>query len=284
MSLLQHIRACNAYDETRFLPLVHDGAQVGLVRRDNAQRLRRFDIFRVDDDVVTLCASGGFEAVSAAVDAVVETLVEEGVLPRWRNEFFAVAPRWGATPHFRLDRGAVPFFGTRAYGVHLNGYQSDDAGLRLWIGRRATSKQVAPGKLDNLVAGGISYEHGLYETLVKESDEEAGLPPDLVARAVPVGAISYRMETKQGVRNDVLFVYDLEVPRDFTPSNSDGELTDFSLMSSDETIARVRAGDDFKFNVNLVIIDFALRHGLVSPDEPDYLELVVGLRRPLRSP
>ena len=40
----------------------------------------------------------------------------------------SVAPHWGATPHFKLDRGAVPFFGVKAYGVHLNGYRRDKAG------------------------------------------------------------------------------------------------------------------------------------------------------------
>ena len=44
-----------------------------------------------------------------------------------RNETFDVAPRWGAPVVFRLDRGAVPFFGTRAYGVHLNGYLRNGA-------------------------------------------------------------------------------------------------------------------------------------------------------------
>jgi 8-oxo-dGTP pyrophosphatase MutT (NUDIX family) len=281
MSLLRHIRACNRYDPARFLPFLHQGARIGLVRRDNAEILRRFDIFRVSADAVTLVADGGFETVSAAVDAVVERLVGEGIVPRWRNEFFAVAPRWGAPPLFRLDRGAVPFFGTRAYGVHLNGYRGRDADMRLWIGRRASNKLVAPGKLDNLVAGGISCEHGLFETLVKESEEEAGLPHELVAHAVPVGAVSYRMENKLGVRNDVLFIYDLDVPGGFTPRNSDGEIVAFSLMDAAEVVERVRASDDFKFNVNLVIIDFALRHGLVRPDDPDYLDLVAGLRRPL---
>ena len=281
MSLLQHIRACNHYDPARFLPFVHRDTAIGLVRRDNAEILRRFAIFRVDSERVALTAEGGFDTVSAAVDAVVEQLVGEGVVPRWRNEFFAVASRWGAPPLFRLDRGAVPFFGTRAYGVHLNGHCGGGAAMQLWIGRRASNKLVAPGKLDNLVAGGISCEHGLYETLVKEAEEEACIPPDLVARAVPVGAISYRMENKLGVRNDVLFVYDLDVPAGFTPRNSDGEIVAFSLMPAAAAVERVRAGDDFKFNVNLVIIDFALRHGLVSPDDPDYLDLVVGLRRPL---
>jgi hypothetical protein len=69
------------------------------------------------------------------------------------------------------------------------------------------------------------------------------------------------------------------VPRDFTPHNNDGELVAFTLEDAREIMARVRDGDDFKFNVNLVLIDFALRHGIITPDEPDYLDLVTGLRR-----
>ena len=30
--------------------------------------------------------------------------------------------------------------------------------------------------------------------------------------------------------------------------------------------------------VNLILIDFALRHGLVTAEDPDYLALVAGLR------
>lgn len=42
----------------------------------------------------------------------------------------------------------------------------------------------------------------------------------------------------------------------------------------------MRDTDDFKFNVNLVIIDFLIRHGLLRPDdEPDYVAIVHGLRR-----
>jgi 8-oxo-dGTP pyrophosphatase MutT (NUDIX family) len=282
MSLLHHVQACNAYRAERFLPFLHDGERLGLVRRDNAETLRRFpDLFRVAPDAVILTATGGFEAVSAAVDRVVEQLVADDIIPKWRNEFFAVAPRWAALPHFRLDRGAVPFFGTRAYGVHLNGWLRVEGAQRLWIGRRAPDKKVAPGKLDNLVAGGIAWEHGLAATLIKEAQEEAAIPPALIARAVPAGAVSYRMETKLGARDDVLFLYDLEVPADFVPRNTDGEIVDFALMDAADMVERVRSGDDFKFNVNLVIIDFALRHGLVTPDEPDYLDLVLGLRRPL---
>ena len=95
------------------------------------------------------------------------------------------------------------------------------------------------------------------------------------------GAISYRMEMAQGVRDDVLFLYDLEVPLGFTPRNTDGEIVAFEPMMASAVVERVRRTDDFKFNVNLVIIDFALRHGLVTPEDPEYLDLVIGLHRPL---
>ena len=282
MSLLRHIQLCNEYRAERFLPLLHNTVRLGSIRRDNATTLRRFpDLFQVDDASVTLLAGGGFERVSAAIDAAVEALIGDGLIPKWRNEFFAVAPRWGVAPHFRLDRGAVPFFGTRSYGVHLNGLRRDDGRLMLWVGRRAADKKVAPNQLDNIVAGGIPWELSVAETLVKEAQEEADIPALLAGRAMPVGAISYRMETELGMRHDVLFLYDLEIPADFTPRNTDGEIASFMLMPAAEVLERVRAGDEFKFNVNLVIIDFALRHGLVTPREPDYLDLVTGLRQPL---
>ncbi len=282
MSLLRHIRRCNEYRPERFLPLLHGAARIGLVRRDHADALRRFpQVFAVSDDAVRLIAVGDFAMLSAAIDRVVEQLVADGLVPKWRNEFFAVTTRWGSAPLFKLDRGAVAFFGVRAYGVHLNGYVQDGGPLRLWIGRRAPDKKVAPDKLDNLVAGGIGNAHSLFETLAKEAQEEADMPAGLIARAMPVGAVSYRMETREGARDDVLFVYDLDVPGDFVPRNTDGEIAAFQLMAAADVIERVRASDDFKFNVNLVLIDFALRRGLVTPDDPEYLDLVTGLRRPL---
>jgi 8-oxo-dGTP pyrophosphatase MutT (NUDIX family) len=282
MSLLRHVLRCNSWRPERFVPLWRGEARVGLIRRDNAEALRRFsDVFSVEPDGVWLIAPGDLDAVSAAVDQVIERLVAECLVAKWRNEFFAVAPRWGAPPLFKLDRGAVGFLGVRAYGVHVNGYRREQGRLKLWIGRRAANKKVSPDKLDNLVAGGIGYDHGLQATLIKEAAEEADVPPEIVTRALPVGAVAYRMEVENGLRDDVLFVYDLDVPAGFTPRNTDGEIVAFTLMDAEDVVESVRLTEDFKFNVNLVIIDFALRHGLVTPDDPDYLALVTGLRRPI---
>jgi len=285
MSLLRHILRCNAHDPADYVPLYRGAVRVGLTRRDNAARLRAFpDVFAVADERVDLIAEGGFDALSEAVDAVLERLVVDGAVPKWRNEFFTVAPRWGAEPLFRVDRGAVPFFGVRGYGVHMNGFRRDgdsDGRLMLWIGRRAPDKKVAPNRLDNLVAGGIGNGHGVFETLVKEGGEEADLPPALVRRATPVGAVLYRMAVPEGLRDDVLFLYDIELPADVTPRNTDGEIAEFRLFPATDVLRLVRETEEFKFNVNLVIIDFALRHGLVGPDDPEYLDLVAGLRRPI---
>jgi hypothetical protein len=282
MSFRDHIRSCNNYDPARVVPLLAGDNRIGLLRRDNAEVLRRFpDVFVVEDDKVRLSAGGDAAMASRAIDGVVDALVVENRIPKWRNETFGVAARWGAPPVFQLDRGAVPFFGTRAYGVHLNGYRREGDRLYLWVGRRSPDKRVAPDKLDNLVAGGVGNGHGLEETLLKEGEEEASIPTHITRRAIPVGAVSYRMETELGIRDDVLFVYDLEMPADLVPQNRDGEIVNFELTMASTVLDRIRATDDFKFNVNLVILDFALRHGLLRPDDPEYLDVATGLHRPL---
>jgi 8-oxo-dGTP pyrophosphatase MutT (NUDIX family) len=281
MSFRDHIRSCNTYDPARTVPLFAGSDRIGLLRRDNAEMLRRFpEIFAVEDDKARFLVRGDVEKVSRVVESVVDALVAENRVPKWRNETFDVAPRWGAPPIFRLDRGAVPFFGTRAYGVHLNGYRRAENTILLWVGKRAPDKKVAPDKLDNLVAGGVGNGHSLEETLVKEGEEEASIPAGLTTSAIPAGVVSYRMETKLGIRDDVLFVYDLEMLADFVPKNQDGEIVDFSLMPASAVLERIRTTDDFKFNVNLVMLDFALRHGVLRPDDPEYLDVANGLHRP----
>jgi 8-oxo-dGTP pyrophosphatase MutT (NUDIX family) len=281
MSFADRIRHCNSFDPARAIPLWAGEHRIGWLRRDNAEVLAPHgEVFAVAGDAARLLATGDAETVSRAVDGVVDKLVAEQRVPKWRNETFDVLPRWGAPPLFRLDRGAVPFFGVRAYGVHVNGFRRDGDKYWLWIGKRAANKQVSPGKLDNMVAGGIGNGHGAAATLAKEAEEEAGVPPALIAHAAAAGGLTYRMETRNGIRDDVMFVYDLEVPEDFRPANGDGEIAEFELMPLTDVLERIRTTADFKFNVNLVILDFAVRHGVLQPEDPEYLDIVNGLHRP----
>ncbi len=52
-----------------------------------------------------------------------------------------------------------------------------------------------------------------------------------------------------------------------------------ALRGVQGALAVVRDSESFKFNVALVTIDFALRHGVLDPDsEPDYQAIVEGMR------
>jgi isopentenyldiphosphate isomerase len=178
-----------------------------------------------------------------------------------------------------MERAAGPLFGIRAYGVHLNGFVRKESRLFLWIGRRSRNKHTYPGMLDNAVAGGLPHGLTARECLIKECAEEAGIPNALAEQAQPVGAITYTGTMPEGLRRDVLYCYDLALPADFRPVCHDGELEAFMLMPVEEVAAIVRDTKQFKFNCNLVIIDFLVRHGLIGPDEPDYLAIVKGLHQ-----
>lgn len=41
----------------------------------------------------------------------------------------------------------------------------------------------------------------------------------------------------------------------------------------------ISSSDYFKDNCNLVIIDFLVRHGVLTPENPGYPQLVAGLRQ-----
>ncbi len=76
----------------------------------------------------------------------------------------------------------------------------------------------------------------------------------------------------------MLFLYDLAVPEEFRPTSRDGEHTGFEKMPAAQALRLVDETNRFKFNVNLVIIDFAIRHGILTADHPDYLRILRGLR------
>jgi 8-oxo-dGTP pyrophosphatase MutT (NUDIX family) len=282
VSLLDRIEACRRWTPEDYLPFLVDGRRVGRVRRDFAPQLESFDeVLDLGDAAVALKARyTDFEARSAAMHEVVLALNAAGVKLRLRDEDYAVHADWSEPPLLRLERGAVPLFGTCGLGIHVNGFVRKDDGLHLWVGRRAKDKATAPGKLDHIVAGGQPYGLSLQENLIKESAEEASIPADLAARGRPVGAVSYITEMTEGLRHDLLYCYDLELPADFEPVCSDGEVEEFFLWPLDRVLEVLEAGDDFKFNVALVNIDFLIRHGVIGPERPDYPALVHGLRLP----
>lgn len=279
MSLLDRARVCRRWNPDDYRPFVVDGRQMGWVTHALARRLADFPELLVSDRAVVLSPQvAGFQQRTEAMDRIVHALIESGQVPRWRGERYPVLRDWQELPLFAIDRGAVPIFGLRSFGVHLNGYVEDAQGLQLWVGKRSPTKPTAPGKLDHLVAGGQPMGLTPWANLLKECHEEAGLTPEIASGARPAGLISYRCLFTDGQRDDVLFVYDLALPPDWRPDPQDDEVQEFYLWPVEQVVERLRGSEDFKFNVALVAIDFLIRRGLIGPDEPGFQEICWTLR------
>ncbi len=94
-----------------------------------------------------------------------------------------------------------------------------------------------------------------------------------------MSAIAYWNQTGPQLKPDVMTCFDLELPSDFTPQANDGEVQAFELWPVARVLETVRDSNQFKYNCNLVLIDFFVRHGLLSADDPDFVTIVAGLRQ-----
>ncbi|MFT7462325.1 MAG: isopentenyldiphosphate isomerase [Pseudohongiellaceae bacterium] len=279
MSLLDRIRECNAHDPNRYRPFVVDGTILGAIREEFLPAMAAHrEVLVVEQHSVTLHPQHTtIDERSAALDAAVADLSQQGVVRWLGSELYPLVDQFGGEPFLRIERSALPTFGARAFGVHMHGIVRRPDGLHLWIARRAKGKTTHPGKLDNMVAGGQPLGLTVAENLIKECGEEADIPPELAKQAVPTGCVSYRLDIDRGLRHDTLFLFDLEVPEDFVPRPVDGEVESFELLHVDDVREIVAQTNEFKFNCNLAIIDLLLRHGIVRPDHRDYTALVAGL-------
>jgi 8-oxo-dGTP pyrophosphatase MutT (NUDIX family) len=272
--LIRHIRACNntPLPGSR-LPFRLGSHQVGWVAPALADRLAGLGA-RLSAGSLTLDDP-------AALPMWARFLAGAG-LYQWRNEAFDVRAVPDGPVLSQVDRGALPILGIGAAGVHLNGLVRRPDGLHMWLARRAMTKLLDPGKLDHIVAGGVPAGLDPAQTLEKEAAEEAALPAALVASATHQGVIRYTMDRPEGLRRDILHCYDLVLPASFIPHPVDGEVAAFELWPVADVLDTVRQTDDFKFNVNLVLIDLFLRHGLVA--EPEASQLRTALVSPPAAP
>ncbi|KAJ4155401.1 hypothetical protein LMH87_000648 [Akanthomyces muscarius] len=222
-------------------------------------------------------------ARTAAVAALTQHLREQNIFPLlcgWRNEPWPVHGRRGELL-FSVERAAVGLFGTVRYGVHLTAYVEDASaphGVRIWVPRRAANKSTFPGMLDNTVAGGLMTGEDPFECMVREADEEASLPEAVVrAGTTPAGTITYIYIT-DGPNNgeagfvypEVEWAYDLKLPADVVPQPKDGEVDEFYLCDVD-TIRRDLAAGEYKTNCGVVMLDFFIRHGILTAEEEPQL-------------
>jgi thiamine pyrophosphokinase len=275
----RHIAACNnTPSPIGRLPFRLGEAQVGWIGAEAARALTFFPReVHFDGRGVALALRHRTPAQRTdALAMLVGELAGRGFC-RIRGEAFDIREHADGPSLGTLDRGAVPVLGVIGQGVHVNGLVRRADGLHLWVGLRSRHKQVAPGLLDNLVAGGIPAGLSPEETLLKEAEEEASIPPELARQARRVARLSYILTNAEGLRRDVLHGFDLDLPEDFQPRPNDDEVERFELWPVQRVLEAVRDTDSVKFNVNLVLIDLFLREGLIAG--PDARALRAGLNQ-----
>ncbi|KAI0381966.1 NUDIX hydrolase domain-like protein [Hypomontagnella monticulosa] len=217
-----------------------------------------------------------------------------GISKGWRDELW---PVYGTNDGvlYKVERNGTGLLGVMRYGVHMTGFVKDEKashGMKILVAQRAANKSTYPGMLDNSVAGGLMAGEDPFECIIREADEEADLPEALMReRARYTGMVTYIYITDERaggeagqIYPETQWVYDIELPVEFVPAPKDGEVAGFYLWTVEEVQQKLAEGR-FKPNCALILIDFFIRHKILTPEnEPNYEEIVKRLRRKLPFP
>jgi hypothetical protein len=210
-SLLEAVQCCDKYPYTSSgtpIPFQYQNTVLGHILPDVFSALSTYNTaitpspFVIQPDSVQFASwVDSFEKRTEVFKALTDHWRASkmfAALAGWRDELY---PVYGQNEIvFVIERAASPLFGVATFGVHLNAYMVDEQGNTLvWVARRAKTKQTWPGLLDNCVrrrkkkkkrwiinkdqvAGGISYQYKIKDTVVKECDEEASIPYELASK------------------------------------------------------------------------------------------------------
>ena len=278
--LLRWVQRCHNYQLNQFRPFYVAGYKVGWIRPEDLPLFEQSpELFAVESErVVLLGEPSSPKERSAQLDVVLRQWRDQGHINGWRDEHYLISDGKG-TPLFSVERSATALLGVLNLGVHLNGFVRRTDGIWLWIARRARNRPRYPGKLDQMVAGGMTAYQSPQQVMKRECQEEAGVPMTLAETLKSVGLVTLCHHNSKGqLRREIIYTYDLELPETFQPCNQDGEVEEFQLMPIAEVMRLVAETDDIKTNCNLVVLDFLVRHSVLHADQACYAELVEGLR------
>ncbi len=203
------------------------------------------------------------ELCAALTDAN-QALRVQGWIKAWRGEAFSIYEPRRLRRLGRMERAAARFWGTLTLGAHCTGYVADAQGRpsHIWVAQRAANKVVDPNAFDNLIGAGVGDGQTPAQALLREAWEEAGLRPPALIGVQPGRRIQMFREVPEGLQFEQLFSFDLALPAGTTPINQDGEVQRFECLPVAQALELAASGA-MTVDAALVMLDFALRHGLL---------------------
>ena len=195
--------------------------------------------------------------LKAVLERIAQTLRDANCLRGWRNELIDVVGE-GRTLSV-IERAAMRPLGLLTRAVHLNAWTPTG---NLWIARRALSKSTDPGMWDTLVGGLVGAAESLDVSLLRESNEEAGLAPAALEGRDPLRMI-LRMHRRlpEGYQVEDLLASECVLAESVRPANQDGEVSEIRNVPVAEVWSMIQAGE-FTLEAELVILDGLRRRGL----------------------
>lgn len=190
------------------------------------------------------------EAVNDFLAHIADRLNECGLIKAWRNELLDVTAEGQVVG--AIERGAVRPLGILTQAVHLNAWSTDG---QLWVAKRADNKSTDPGMWDTLVGGLAGANESLDVSLLRETEEEAGLQPTQFASLEPMRMLMrMHRQLPEGYQVENVLVNDCVLNEGVIPKNQDGEVSEVRLLSIADWWEMAQSGA-FTLEAEMVLID-----------------------------
>ncbi|MGH6626787.1 MAG: NUDIX domain-containing protein [Burkholderiaceae bacterium] len=176
-----------------------------------------------------------------------------GLSGPWRDELLAVTDERGRLLG-SVERALVRPLGITTRAVHLVGRSPDG---RHWVQQRAFNKANDPGLWDTLVGGMIGADETVESALERETAEEAGLRLSALGPLQYGARVSLRRPSNEvaaglGYLVEHIDWYSATVPLEPAPSNQDGEVAQFALLTREALLERLARGE-FTLEAGLIL-------------------------------
>lgn len=286
MAFLDHILRHRSIDLDRFVPVRAADRRIGWTKRDLAKSLSASDTWQFDGETLMLNpALGDFQSRSDAVHQSMLDLSAQGVLPMLPDYSAFGGDDWfGVTEDklFQIHRFYCDFLGIQRENVMVHGFEDNN----YWAAVRSNFVDEGKGEYDVIVAGAIKINQSPEQAVLEEGAQECALTKYNMEFVKPVSKLNLVYQNRHGyLSNEIFHVYDFDTKGRFMPQAVYPlEVSHFDYIPFDQLMTLIDNNERFKAQPAFMIVDFLIRHQLITQSHKDYNEIVKHLSNPYPFP